>query len=68
MAEVITVQRWKLLQLISKHPGVTRDQLLKAGAGEEHIAYLEAQDLVRERDKGQIKVSHLGELALKRGL
>lgn len=68
MVEVITVQRWKLLQLISKHPGVTRDQLLKAGAGVDDIGYLEKQDMIRERDGGKLLVSHFGELALKRGL
>lgn len=67
MVEVITVQRWKLLQLIAKHPGVLRENLLKAGAGAEDIAYLVAQDLIRERD-GKLLVSHFGEMALKRGL
>ncbi len=67
MVEVITVRRWKLLQLISQHPGVTRDQLLKAGAPADDIEYLENQDLVRLRDKG-LRVSHFGEKALKRGL
>lgn len=68
MTEVITVQQWKLLQLISKHPRVTRAQLLTAGAGAQDLAYLEGQDLIRERDRGNLQVSHLGELALKRGL
>lgn len=68
MVEVITVQRWKLLQLIAKHPGVTRDNLLKAGAGAGDIAYLVEQDLIRERDGGKLLVSHFGEMALKRGL
>lgn len=67
MVEVITVQQWKLLQLISKHPGVTRAQLLTAGAGADGIAYLEKQDMIRERD-GKLQVSHFGEMALKRGL
>jgi hypothetical protein len=68
MTEVITVQQWKLLQLISKHPKVTRAQLLTAGAGPDDIAYLEKQDMIRERDQGRLQVSHFGELALKRGL
>ena len=68
MVEVITVQRWKLLQLISKHPGVTRANLLKAGAGAEDLAYLVEQDLIREREGGKLLVSHFGEMALKRGL
>jgi hypothetical protein len=68
MVEVITVQRWKLLQLIAKHPNVTREQLLKAGAGADDIAYLEKQDMVREREAGKLHVSHFGDMALKRGL
>ena len=66
MADPITPRQKMLLQLVAKHPDVARDHLLKAGAAEADLAYLERQDLIREREVGRYRVSHLGQQALKR--
>lgn len=66
MAEPITPRQKMLLQLVAQHPDVARDHLLKAGAAETDLVYLERQDLIREREAGSYRVSHLGQLALKR--
>ena len=66
MADPITPRQKLLLQLVAKHPDVARDHLLKAGAAEADLAYLERQDLIREREVGRYRVSHLGQQALKR--
>lgn len=68
MVETITVQRMALLQMVAKHPDVSRDRLLGLkGVTEADLAYLEQHDLLRERD-GRCRISHLGQMALKRGL
>ncbi|WP_243318445.1 hypothetical protein [Geothrix paludis] len=66
MAEPITPRQKMLLQLVAQHPDVARDHLLKAGAAEADLAYLERQDLIRERPVGHYRVSHLGQQVLKR--
>ena len=66
MAEPITPRQKMLLQLVAQHPDVARDHLLKAGAAEADLAYLERQDLIRERPVGPYRVSHLGQQVLKR--
>ncbi|WP_243294535.1 hypothetical protein [Geothrix mesophila] len=66
MAEPITPRQKMLLQLVAQHPDVARDHLLKAGAAEADLAYLERQDLIREREPGHYRVSHLGQQVLKR--
>jgi hypothetical protein len=57
-----------LLQLVAKHPDVARDHLIKAGAADADLAYLERQDLIRERAVGRYRISHLGDQVLKRSL
>jgi len=69
MVEVITAKCLSLLQFIAKHPNVSREQLGKVGAPDADIHYLEQHDLIREqREIGHYRISHMGELALKRGL
>jgi hypothetical protein len=68
MVETITAQRMNLLQMVAKYPDVSRDKLLGLkGITEADLAYLEQHDLVRERE-GRYRVSHFGQMALKRGL
>jgi hypothetical protein len=68
MVETITPLRLNLLQLVAKYPDVTREKLLGLkGVTEADLAYLLQHDLVRERE-GRCRVSHLGQMALKRGL
>ncbi|WP_243286641.1 hypothetical protein [Geothrix terrae] len=66
MAEPITPRQKMLLQLVAQHPDVARDHLLKAGAAEADLVYLERQDLIRERAAGHYRVSHMGQQVLKR--
>ncbi|WP_306591335.1 hypothetical protein [Geothrix sp. 21YS21S-4] len=66
MTDPITSRQKVLLQLVAKHPDVARDHLLKAGAAEADLVYLERQDLIREREVGHYRVSHLGQQVLKR--
>ena len=66
MAEPITPRQKMLLQLVAKHPDVARDHLLKAGASEADLVYLERHDLIHEREVGHYRVSHLGQQVLKR--
>lgn len=69
MVEAITPQRLGLLQLVAKHPDVSREQLLAIkGITPADLAYLEKHDLIREREAGRYRVSHLGTLVVKRGL
>lgn len=67
MTDPITPRQLTLLQVVAKHPDVPREHLVKAGATEADLAYLERHDLIRERAPGRYRASHLGELALKRG-
>lgn len=66
MADPITTRQLMLLQLVAKHPDVARDHLIKAGAADTDLAYLERQDLIRERAVGHYRISHLGAQVLKR--
>ncbi len=66
MTDPITSRQKVLLQLVAKHPDVARDHLLKAGAAEADLVYLERQDLIREREVGHYRISHLGQQVLKR--
>jgi hypothetical protein len=68
MSEPITPRQLTLLQVVAKHPDVARDHLVKAGASDADLAYLERHDLVRERAIGRYRVSHLGLEVLKRSL
>lgn len=69
MTETISPGRMALLQLITKHPGVSREKLLAIkGVTEADLGYLLKLDLIREREAGQFRTTHFGEMALKRGL
>lgn len=68
MVETITALRMNLLQMVAKYPDVARDKLLGLkGVAEADLAYLLQHDLVRERE-GRLRATHLGQMALKRGL
>lgn len=66
MVDVITPRQLTLLQVVAKHPDVPRDHLVKAGATDADLAYLERHDLIRERAIGRYRVSHLGQEVLRR--
>jgi hypothetical protein len=69
MVEPITAQRMNLLQMVANHPDVAREKLLALkGVTGADLAYLEQHDLIRERDPGRYRVTHFGQMALKRGL
>jgi hypothetical protein len=68
MADAISPRQLMLLQLVAKHPDVARDHLVKAGASEGDLTYLERNDLIRERAIGHYRVSHMGQAVLKRSL
>ena len=69
MVDVITPLRLSLLQIVGKHPDISRDKLLALkGVQLADIAYLEQHDLIREREVGCYRISHFGQMALKRGL
>jgi hypothetical protein len=68
MVETITPLRLHLLQMIGKYPDVAREKLLNIkGITEADLTYLEQHDLARERE-GRLRVTHFGQMALKRGL
>lgn len=68
MVETITAQRLHILQMVAKFPDVHRDKLLALkGVTEADLAYLVQYDLIRERETGCYRVSHFGQMALKRG-
>ncbi|MBP1625603.1 MAG: hypothetical protein H6Q00_78 [Holophagaceae bacterium] len=69
MVDVITPLRMHLLQVVAKYPDIRREKLLTVkGAQAADIAYLEQHDLIREREVGCYRISHFGQMALKRGL
>lgn len=68
MTEPITSRQMILLQIVAKHPDVARDHLVKAGAKDADLAYLERNDLIREREMGHYRISHMGQQVLKRGI
>lgn len=68
MADPISSRQLLLLRLVAKHPDVARDHLVKAGATDSDLSYLERQDLIREREVGHFRVTHLGDMVLKRSL
>ena len=69
MVETITAQRKNLLQMVANHPDVSREKLLGLkGVTDADLTYLEQHDLIREREPGHYRVSHFGQMALKRGL
>jgi len=69
MVEVITPLRMHLLQVVAKYPDISREKLLTVrGAQEADIAYLIQMDLIRERAPGCYRISHLGQMALRRSL
>ncbi|GLH65922.1 hypothetical protein [Geothrix edaphica] len=68
MVDAISSRQLTLLQVVAKHPDVARDHLVKAGATDADLAYLERHDLIRERAIGRYRVSHMGLEVLKRSL
>lgn len=69
MVEVITPRQLALLQLIAKNPGIRRERILETkDATNTDLAYLEQHDMIREREVGCFRVSHFGEMVLRRGL
>jgi hypothetical protein len=68
MVDMITPLRLSLLQTVAKHPGAPREKLLALkGVQPADLDYLLQHDLIREREAGCYRVSHFGQLALKRG-
>lgn len=69
MVEVITSQQMGILQFIAKNPGISREQLMAMKcATDADIKYLEGHDLIREREVHHYRISHFGEMALRRGV
>jgi ribosomal protein S13 len=69
MVEVITPRQLAILQLVAKHPGCRRERILEMkDTTEADLAYLEQHDIIREREIGCYRVSHFGEMVLRRGL
>jgi hypothetical protein len=68
VVDAISSRQLTLLQVVAKHPDVARDHLVKAGATDADLAYLERHDLIRERAIGRYRVSHMGLEVLKRSL
>lgn len=69
MVDVITPLRLSLLMTVAKHPDAEREKLLTLkGVVAADIDYLIQHDLIREREPGRYRVSHFGQLALKRGI
>jgi hypothetical protein len=68
LTEPITSRQLTLLQVVAKHPDVARDHLVKAGATDADLVYLERHDLIRERAIGRYRVTHMGQAVLKRSL
>lgn len=65
MAETISPRQKTLLQVVARHPDVPRDHLVKAGATDADLVYLERHDLIRERAIGRYRISHLGQQVLR---
>jgi hypothetical protein len=69
MIEVITPRQLTLLQLVARNPGIGRQRLLETkDATSADLVYLEQHDMIREREVGCYRVSHFGEMVLRRGL
>ena len=67
MIEAITALRLHLLQVVAKYPDIRREKLLTVkGAQVMDLDYLIQHDLIREREVGCYRVSHLGQLVIKR--
>ena len=67
MAEQMTPVRLNLLQVVARHPDAEKAKLLALkGVEPADLAFLEGHDLIRAREPGRYRVSHLGQLALKR--
>jgi len=67
MTDAISPLQLRLLKMVATHhPDVAREHLLKAGATEADVAWLERHDLVRETGPGRLNLSHMGRQVLKR--
>ena len=68
MADMITSLRLSLLQTVAKHPDAERGKLLAlTGVVEADLAFLVQHDLIREGAVGMYRITHFGQMALKRG-
>lgn len=69
MTEAITSLCLSLLRFVAQHPDSPRDGLLALkGVQGADLAYLVQHDLIREREPGCFRISHLGQRVLDRGL
>lgn len=69
MVDVITPLQLALLQLVARYPGIRRERLLATkDATAADLAYLELHDMIREREVDCFRISHFGEMVLRRGL
>jgi hypothetical protein len=67
MVKPITANQLTILQLVGKHPGVEKEQLIRlAKATDEDLKYLEEHDMIREREIGRYRIAHFGEMVLRR--
>jgi hypothetical protein len=64
MTETITPLRMALLKRIAANPDLDRARL---GAADADLGYLLKLEMARESE-GRIRVTHLGQMVLKRGL
>jgi len=68
MVEAITPLQMALLRMVARNPGIRRERLLETrGASAEDLAYLERHDMIREREADCFRISHFGEMVLRRG-
>ena len=67
MVDMITAACLNLLRVVDKNPDLNRDKLLTVkGVQKGDLDYLVHHDLIREQRPGCFRVTHLGQLALKR--
>ena len=68
MVDALTPLRLSLLQVVARNPDAPREKLLALkGVQPADLDYLLQHDLIRDREPGRYRVTHLGQLALKRG-
>jgi hypothetical protein len=68
MAEAITPLCLSLLQIVARNPDAPREKLLALkGVQASDLDYLLQHDLIRDREPFRYRVTHLGQMVLKRG-
>jgi hypothetical protein len=68
MIDPITPLRLCLLQLVARNPDAPREKLLALkGVQPTDLDYLIQHDLIQDREPGRYRVTHFGQMALKRG-